>query len=111
MIPNKWLSLPSEDSEGTSNFTKPKYKTPVVVGKSQKLLHLVNSGRRIPILHRLNFALFDGNTLTRHNMTKKIHFLKEQMTLSVLEIQLVFGQNIKNTVQKLFMLFYTLRVE
>ena len=108
--PLKFHVLPSQLGQRTGDLRKSHNKTTIVVSKSKKLLHLVDSLRYWPITHSLDFTLFYRDTLSTHNMSKKVDLLKKQMALAVFQIQLVLCQNLKYTIKHKFMLFNSLTV-
>ncbi len=67
--------FPGQECQGTSNSGKIMYKSSVIVCHAKKLLYLINTSRLRPILHHINFALLNLQTIRSNSVTQKLNTL------------------------------------
>ncbi len=102
--PIKHNTFPSQHSDGFSNLGKTINKPPIVIGQTQKLLHLIDSSGSWPLFNSFHFTRFNHQTIWSNPVSKKFNTLQKQSTLAFFQPKVKLLQNTEYLPQMLPML-------
>jgi hypothetical protein len=108
-IPDKLLLFLQMVSDGFDDLGKVWDEPMIIVSQSEKTADLMHSHWRLPIQHIPYLARIHGYSLWRYHVTQEWHFAQPELTLAVLDIELIIAQSLKHNAEVPLMLFLALR--